>query len=130
MRRRSIDILTGRLDGTDWGEVEKMINDLAAKKDNLEKERLEAYMNLQSELMVPTGSGDMEFEHIEMDDHVLISNAESPMNMKNSNNPQEKRREKRASPRRQDIVVVSNTNKDTLTLPGDSEEVVSDLSES
>jgi len=54
MRRRSMDILVGRSSTTDsYGKIEKTINSLAAKKRNLETERFDALMQLQSELMAP-----------------------------------------------------------------------------
>jgi len=54
MRRRSMDILVGRSSTTDsYGKIEKTINSLAAKKRNLETERFDAFMQLQSQLMAP-----------------------------------------------------------------------------
>jgi len=57
MRRHSIDILVGRGDGTEsWEQIEKNINNLSAKKFDLEKERFETCMNLQSQLLVPANA--------------------------------------------------------------------------
>jgi len=56
MRRRSVDILMGSEDSLkSYGMVEKKINDLAAKKQDLVTKRFETYMNLQGELMAPGG---------------------------------------------------------------------------
>jgi len=73
LRRRSIDFLVGRRDGSEsWEQIEKSINDLSAKKYDLEMERFETCMNLQSELMVPSKAEATismnEYEYTENDD--------------------------------------------------------------
>lgn len=69
MKRRSVDILVGRHCATDsYGKIEKTINDLAAKKRDLEAERFDAWIELQSQLMTPnideTEVGKTEHQHI------------------------------------------------------------------
>jgi len=72
MRRCSIDILVGTRDGENWQQVEKSINDLTAKKYDLEMERFETCMNLQNQLMVTSKAeanlSKMVSEHNENDD--------------------------------------------------------------
>jgi len=87
MRRVSIDILTGIRDDSEcWGQVETIINDLAAKKHSLEMEQLETYMNLQSQLMVPTGTveivGERDYKRKKLDDSAFSTNLTRSENKK------------------------------------------------